>query len=408
MPRILVQARTILRHRDLSAALGCSLLLGFAYSFILPFISAFGTLEVGMTPWEFGGFMTVTALSSIAITTALARWSDTHGTRRSMLLLGSVCGALGNTGYALVRDPLALVAIGSTALAVSSLTFSQLFAHARESLARCAVPAEETPIYMNIYRLFYALAWTGGPAIASWVVLLDGYRGTFLVAAGVFALLAVVVWRFVPAQPRPPTTANAARVSLRHAFRRPDIAVSFAGFVLVFAATTLCMMNLPLFILQSLGGTARHVGIVFSLAPVFELPLMYYFGVLASRGHQDGLIRTGIALALVYYALLALVQAPWQIYPLQILGAAATAVISGIAITYFQNHLPGQAGAATNLYASAVRIGSTAGYLLFGLLATAFGQRGVFIADAALCAITLGLFLFLIPPPPRTELAPAR
>lgn len=395
MPRFLDRARTLLAHRDLTVLLGCCLLLGLAYSFIFPFMSIFGTIEAGMLPWQFSLFMTVNSVSSIVLSTLLARWSDTHGARRLMLLLGSASGVLGYVGYALVRDLAWLTVIGATAIATSTVTFSQLFAHARESLARSALPAQETPLYMNIFRLFYALAWTVGPALAAWVMTAYAVKGTFLVAAGVFAALWLVVFFFVPGTPHGAAHKNAARVPLRDAFRRPAVALSFVAFALVFAATAFSMMNLPLFVLESLRGTPRHIGIIYSLAPIFELPLMFYFGVLASRGEQVGLIRVGIGIAVAYYAGLAAVGAPWHIYPLQLLGAATTAVITGVAITYFQNHLPGQAGTATNLYSTAQRVGSIAAFLSFAPLAARLGHRGIFVVCTLLCAAALGLLAYL-------------
>ena len=62
-----------------------------------------------------------------------------------------------------------------------------------------------------------------------------------------------------------------------------------------------------------------------------------------------------------------------------------------MAITFFQNYLPGQAGTATNLYASAQRLGSTLGYLLFGLLAAGLGHRTLFIVCGGLCVATFAL-----------------
>jgi SET family sugar efflux transporter-like MFS transporter len=116
---------------------------------------------------------------------------------------------------------------------------------------------------------------------------------------------------------------------------------------------------------------------------------MLYFGLLATKSDQAWLIRISVVIAVVYYALLAFVRVPWQIYPLQILSAAITAVIGGIAITFFQNFLPEQPGTATNLYSSAGRIGSIVGYLAFGALASAFGHRAVFWACAGLSVIAL-------------------
>jgi MFS transporter, SET family, sugar efflux transporter len=144
-------------------------------------------------------------------------------------------------------------------------------------------------------------------------------------------------------------------------------------------------MNLPLMILHTLGGTNLHVGIAYSVAPVFELPLMFWFGVLAARGDPGRLIRLGVIIAIGYYGLLFFVREPWHIYPLQILSAAMIAIVSGIAITFFQSYIPDQPGMATNLYSTANRLGSTAGYLGFGTLAEALGYRAIFLVCAVLC-----------------------
>ncbi len=390
MQRVLAPLRTLFSRRDLVALLACSFLLGLAYSFVGPFLSMFGTLEVGMRPFTFGVFMTVTAVSAIALSTVLARWSDTHWSRRRVLLLGTASGAIGYLGYAFVRNVVGLTLIGSTVLAISTITFSQLFAQAREELARAGIPVSEAPLYMNVLRLFFALAWTVGPAVASWVMIVYSYRGLFVVAAVVFFMLLLTIARFVPEAP-PPSSGHASRMSLRQTLVRADLLAYFSAFVLIFVASTMWMMNLPLFVLKVLQGSEHDVGVIFSLAPIFELPLMFYFGLLASRSDQARIIRTGVIIGLLYYASLAVVGAPWHIYPLQVLVAAATAVTSGVAITFFQNYLPGQAGSATNLYATAQRIGSTVGYLFFGVLVTTLGHRGVFVVCAVLSAGALGL-----------------
>jgi SET family sugar efflux transporter-like MFS transporter len=67
------------------------------------------------------------------------------------------------------------------------------------------------------------------------------------------------------------------------------------------------------------------------------------------------------------------------------------AVSSGLAITFFQDFLPGQAGTATNVYSNAARVGGLAGYLLFGVLGTAAGHRSVFWVCAACSALAWGI-----------------
>lgn len=393
MQRFFETARTLLRNRSFLALLLCNILLGLAYSFVGPFMSMFGVEEVGMSNVVFGVFMTVTSLSAILLSTLLAHWSDTRFSRRTMLVLGAVCGTLGYAGYAFVRDVTWLVVIGSLLLGVSSITFSQLFAHAREMVSRSDVSPTETPLYMNVFRLFFALSWTVGPATAAWVMLHYSYRGTFLVAAAVFLLFLLAVLRYVPYAPPFVGGKKPAVLPLRRALTRPVVLAHFVAFVLVFTATTICMSNLPLLVLKTLGGNQGHVGIIYSVAPVFELPFMFFFGMLATKGDHARLIRLAFLLAVVYFAGLSLVRAPWQVYPLQVISAAIVAVVSGIAITFFQNFLPDQVGTATNLYSNAMRVGGTAGYLLFAAIAEPFGYRAVFIFCTGLCLIALGILL---------------
>jgi SET family sugar efflux transporter-like MFS transporter len=390
MQSILVPARTLLAHRDLSVILVCNLLLGLAFSFVVPFYSMFGTIEVHMSNWTFGLFMTVTSVAGIGISTVLARWSDTRFSRRSILLLGCAFGAAGYAGYAFIRDVVWLTVVGSVALGVSSVTFSQLFAYARETIDRHGVRTEEAPLYMNIYRLVFSLAWTIGPALAAWVMIRFQYTGIFLICASFFLILMVIVWCFIPARP-PRVLGSAERVPLPGLLRRPDLLCYFCAFVLVFICSTMGMMNLPLMILETLGGTQQQVGIAYSVAPVFELPFMLLFGVLASRGKPGPLIRLGVVIAVAYYALLSQVRAPWQVYPAQILSAAMVAIVSGIAITFFQSYIPNQPGTATNLYSNANRIGSTVGYLCYGSLASLLGRRSVFMVCAVVCAASFFL-----------------
>jgi SET family sugar efflux transporter-like MFS transporter len=385
MERILGPTRTLLAHRDLFVVLICNLLFGLALSFVSPFYSMFGTIEVGMSNWTFGIFMTITSVSGIVLSTILAKWSDTHFSRRAILLLGCACGTLGYGGYAYVRSVFWLTVIGSVGIGISSIAFSQIFAYGREALTRHGIPDRDAPLYMNIYRLTLSLAWTVGPGIAAWVMVKYSYKGIFLACAGLFLVLMVAVWRFLPSRP-PSAEARGKGVPLLKLLRRPDLFCYFTAFVLVFVCMTMGMMNLPLMILQSLGGAEKQVGIAYSVAPFFELPFLMLFGLAAARGRKPGpMIRLGVAIGVAYYLLLSQVRAPWQIYPIQILSAAMIAVISGIAITFFQNYIPNQPGTATNLYTNANRIGSTVGYLCYGFLASAFGHRVVFFVCAGVC-----------------------
>jgi MFS transporter, SET family, sugar efflux transporter len=408
MHSLIQRCRPLYEHSSFRILFVLNVLLGFAYSFVLPFMSMFGTIEVGMSKMRFGVFMTLTAAAGILIGTVLARYSDTHYSRRSMLLWGSISGVAGYVGYAYCRSFIPLVLIGTLVLGLSTVTFSQLFAHARELLEATDIVPSQRVFYMNTFRMFFALSWTVGPTIASWIMVHFSYRGLFLGAAATFALFAWVVVEYVPA--RPPLfakQASQASQSLLRILSRVDLLAHLAAMGLICAATTMSMVNLPLLILETLGGTQVNVGIAYSVAPVFELPFMLYFGWLATRRDSVGIVRSGFMIAIVYFIGLIFVAHPWQVYLCQILSAAMTAVTSGIAITYFQTHLPHHPGTATNLYANAMRLGSTGGYFLFGSIAEHRGYRFVFAVCAGLTALGLGLMLVPVHVPEEEQSSPA-
>jgi MFS transporter, SET family, sugar efflux transporter len=359
-----------------------SLLLGLAYSFVVPFLSLFGTREVGMSPLGFGVFMTASSISGIVVSTWLSRWSDTVLSRRSVLLLGGLCGAVGYLGYAFTRNVWVLSIFSLVFLAISSVTFAQLFALARDTLEHGGIEARQIPLYMNIIRLFFALAWTIGPALGAWAVA-HSFTLSFVLAAGILALFSLLVAAFVPNTPPSERTRLAAgALPLRLAFKNPALIAHFLAFALYFACSTMGMMNLPLLLLQDLRGSERDIGLAYAIAPIFELPFMVYVGVLATRVRHERLVAASMLLASAYYAALSLSGAAEHVYVLQIASAAIVSVMSGVAISFFQAFLPNQPGSATNLYSTASRLGAMAGYLSFGAVASSFGHRAVFAVSA--------------------------
>jgi MFS transporter, SET family, sugar efflux transporter len=378
-------------QRRLLGLLAGAFALGLASSFVIPFLSLWGTRAIGMTPFEFGMFMTVTSLGAVVWSTLLARWSDTRVARRTVLLLAATGGALGYLGYATLTHPLALAATGVLLLGVSAANFPQLFAHAREELARPEYESLDASFAMSVLRAAFALAWTVGPGLGALVVQRFGYRGSFLAASAIFCFYFGVSWASVPS--RPPAVARASTPPLARVLTRPLLLAHFAAFALIFAGLSLNLMNLPLLLTSDLGGNESHVGITFAIGPIAEMPLMLWFGRLAARGHQSTIIRLGVLVGVVYFLALAFAHTPSQVYPLQLLNAAAVAVTMSVAIPYFQDLLPGQTGVATSIYTSAYSFGSLLGYFGFGMLVASIGHRGVVLFCAALGALSLAVLL---------------
>jgi SET family sugar efflux transporter-like MFS transporter len=395
MLRLVSQGRTILRHPGLAGLLASTLALGMAFSFV----STWGTQEIGMRPVWFGTFMTVTALSAIVASTTLARWSDTHVPRKIMLAVGGASGALGYAGYAFLRDPFALLAVGATAIAFASICFSQLFAHVREEFSG-GVSAGAAPGFLTgLVRVCFSVAWTAGPALGAALLERHGFRGLFLGAASLYLLFLGGVLAFVPWRPRLPLAQQGVHQPVWRVLTRGDILAVFVAFLLVFASHAMNLMNLPLTITTVLGGTQRDLGIAFGIGPVVEIPLMLWFGHLAARGRQLGLIRMGAAVTVAYFFALSLARAPWHVYPIQILSGVSFAILTNVAILFFQDLLPGRAGLATAIFSNASNLGNLVGYFSFGALVGAVGHHGVSVVCAGLTVVTLVLLLAYRPRP---------
>jgi SET family sugar efflux transporter-like MFS transporter len=389
MDAFIARTRTIMRQPDFAGLLASTVALGMAFSFVMPLLSIWGLDEIKMKPLVFGVYMMVTSGSAIVISTVLARWSDTHVPRKVMLLLGGAGGTLGYLGYAFAHDPRILICIGCTGIALASVCFSQLFAHVREASSALGVGADELNFRMSIVRVGFSLAWTMGPPIGELMMARFHFRGVFLGASALYALFFIGVLCFVPYQRRSREVKRAVRQPVWRVLTRADIGACFTAFLLFFSAHTINMMNLPLRVTKDLGGTPLDMGMIFTVGPIVEIPLMLWFGHLAGRGHQLKLIRFGAVTTVLYFLALTQASAPWHVYVIQILSGIVFAIMSNVAIVFFQDLVPGEPGLATTIFGNASNLGSLAGYFCFGTLVTVAGHRGVFGVCAALTTLTL-------------------
>lgn len=396
------QARLALRQPGFAGLLGAAFSLGVGFSFALPFLSLWATNMIGLSAFEFGLYMTATSLCSIFVGTSLARWSDTHVPRKFMLLLGGAGGVLGYAGDAFVQQPVLLLAIGCTLLALTALCFSQLFAYTREHFQAIDIPGVAPGFLISMMRGCFSLAWTAGPAVGAWMMVRFGFRGLFLAAAALFLAFFTCVGMFVPFESRPEHVRTGRHEPMWRVLTRSDLLAAFVAFVLVFAAHAINALDLPLMLTNVLGASGRELGIIYGVSPLVEIPLILWFGVLANRGHALRLIRLGAVVTLVYFLVLSQVRAPWQVFIAQFLCGVSFAVISHVAILFFQDLLPGQPGLATAGFANAASVGNLVGYFGFGALAEPLGNRDLFLVSATLAA---GMLVIVLLYRPRAQAA---
>ncbi|MFC5528196.1 sugar efflux transporter [Cohnella yongneupensis] len=390
------KAMNLFRVQGFPALIFVNILLGISFSFVLPFTSLFGIDEVEMTNTSFGVFMTVSTIANVIVSTYVGKISDGNFSRRTVILICTVSAAIGYTGYAFVRDYYALLAISSIVLGVASSSFGQVFAYARVALSRSGLSEQDTPFYMNLFRMFFALSWTVGPAIGSFILIKHGFKGLFLSAVIMYVLVIAAVLLFMKndeeeRQSRQPKAVLAPPVPLGKLILRPHIFVNLVAFTFVAAATTIGSLNMSQFLTKVMHSGEGQIGIAFSIPPVFEIPFMLMFGIIATKIDNRILIRLGVLFGFLYFALLYLSTNEWEIYLIQILSAAMVSITQGIALTYFQNFIPDMPGTATTLYMNTGKVGSMIAFLIFGFTAELYGYRSVYLVCTVLVAISLVL-----------------
>ncbi len=368
-------------------------IFGFSLSFFAPFSSLFGIDEVGMSNAGFGIFMTVMAIGGVLISSYIAKRSDTRTSRRKLLLITSLTGVLGYALFAILRDYFALMITAFFLLGTTAASVPQLWAYARDALKAANIPSEETPFIMNVLRMFFALAWTVGPAVGAWLLVIIGFKGLFLCVSAAYFFAFMTILFFLKEVPKQATPSKESLAVRKH-LARPHILSYLVAALLLAAAMNIHMLNVPQFVTKVLHGSEMDVGYIFSVPPIFEVPFMIAVGILATKMDNGLLVKIGFFIATIYFILFSFVSETWQIYPLQILSAAQVSITAGIAISYFQDFIPEAQGTATTLYMNSTQIGQTLGYLTFGFVSEFIHYENLIVIYAVLAGIGFVLLLF--------------
>lgn len=384
--------RSIGEIKELPPLFVIHFIVGLAIAFRHPFMSLFGLDEAKLSNITFGILMCVITLFEIILATYIAKLSDSRWKRKPVLILCSLAAVIAYVSFAFLRDFYALLIIGAVFFGISSSVVPQLWAYVRELLNEAKTSAEKTPLIMNTFRMFFTLSWVLGPAVAAWILLQTSFKGLFLFGAAMYLLSAIVIL-FIKKEPEKLKAAAKAPVKLGKFIFTPNIFANLVAFLLINAAGFISMLNLPQLVTKILNGNEANVGIIFSIPPIIEVPLMIVFGVLATKWGNGILIKMSFLVASVYFFLLVTATEVWQIYPIQILNAMYIAVIAGNAMTYFQDFLPDQPGTATTLYLNTSKAGYLVGFLTFGFVSEFFGFE---LVQYVCAAITFISFIILV------------
>lgn len=392
---------------------GVTLMLGVAMSFTAPFLSLFGVQEADMTPLQLGLFMTLIAASGVLASAFAGKWSDKHGHHRVLLMGALAASALGFVLLCVLRSYASLVTVGIVFLGVGSAAMTLVF-----SFGRAALPVTddaERSFALATLRTVLSMAWVFGPSVGALVLAAAGFHGLFLFAAASFAACGAIAWRIKdkerPIAPHAHYAGDPASLlevttmtehdephdAAKHVpASRAQIWRATIALTLIGLAANATMIVLPLYVVQGLRGTQIEVSIMLGLGAFLEIPMMLALGARGSNLDKQRWLAACAAVHIVYFLAVASSRSIQFLIPMQAFNAFVVAVTSCLGMTYVQDLMPRNPGAATALFFNASRVGSILSGVLSGALVAAIGYRGTFLVCG--CLALGALVLFANPP----------
>jgi SET family sugar efflux transporter-like MFS transporter len=355
------------------AFLVVAFLTGIAGALQTPTLSLFLSTEVNVRPTMVGLFFTGSAVIGILVSQFLASRSDKKGDRKSLIFFCCMLGALACALFAWNRNYYLLLFVGVLLSSFGSTANPQMFALAREHAERTG---REAVMFSSILRAQVSLAWVIGPPIAFALALGFGFKVMYLAAAATFILCGALVWKMLPSMPKAPSSNGAVLEAPRQ--NRRDTLLLFMACTLMWTANSMYLINMPLYMVRELHLSEKLAGILMGTAAGLEIPTMLLAGMVAKRFGKRFLMRCAVIAGVLFYAALLFITGSWQLIALQLLNALFIGVLAGIGMLYFQDLMPGQAGAATTLFTNTTRVGWIIAGSIAGAVAEIWNYHAVF------------------------------
>ena len=354
-----------------SAFLIVAFLTGIAGALQTPTLSLFLTNEVHVRPAMVGFFFTGSAVIGILVSQFLAGRSDRKGDRKQLIVACCLLGVLACVLFAWNRNYFILLFVGVFLSSFGSTANPQMFALAREHADKTG---REAVMFSSILRAQVSLAWVIGPPLAYALAMGFGFTVMYLSAAVAFIVCALMVWFFLPSMRKESKTAGGHLEAPRT--NRRDALLLFSICTLMWGTNSLYIINMPLFIINELHLPEKLAGLMMGTAAGLEIPTM--------------LMRIAALAGLLFYVGMLTVHTPALLLAMQALNAIYIGILAGIGMLYFQDLMPGQAGAATTLYTNTTRVGWIIAGSLAGVVAEIWSYHAVFWIALAMGIIAQG------------------
>ena len=362
-------------------------MMGVAGALQAPTLSLFLSREVGAQPFWIGLFYTVNAIAGIGVSLWLAKRSDSQGDRRKLIIFCCLM-AIGNALlFAFNRHYLTLITCGVLLASLANTAMPQLFALAREYADNSA---REVVMFSSVMRAQLSLAWVIGPPLAFMLALNYGFTVMFSIAAGIFTLSLVLIAFMLPSVARVEQPSENA-LSMQGGWQDSNVRMLFVASTLMWTCNTMYIIDMPLWISSELGLPDKLAGFLMGTAAGLEIPAMILAGYYVKRYGKRRMMVIAVAAGALFYTGLILFHSRLALMTLQLFNAVFIGIVAGIGMLWFQDLMPGRAGAATTLFTNSISTGVILAGVIQGAIAQSWGHFAVYWIIAVISVVALFL-----------------
>ncbi|ENA2960502.1 sugar efflux transporter SetA [Escherichia coli] len=349
-------------------------MMGVAGALQAPTLSLFLSREAGAQPFWIGLFYTVNAIAGIGVSLWLAKRSDSQGDRRKLIIFCCLM-AIGNALlFAFNRHYLTLITCGVLLASLANTAMPQLFALAREYADNSA---REVVMFSSVMRAQLSLAWVIGPPLAFMLALNYGFTVMFSIAAGIFTLSLVLIAFMLPSVARVELPSENA-LSMQGGWQDSNVRMLFVASTLMWTCNTMYIIDMPLWISSELGLPDKLAGFLMGTAAGLEIPAMILAGYYVKRYGKRRMMVIAVAAGVLFYTGLIFFHSRMALMTLQLFNAVFIGIVAGIGMLWFQDLMPGRAGAATTLFTNSISTGVILAGVIQGAIAQSWGHFAVY------------------------------
>ncbi|EJF8192972.1 sugar efflux transporter SetA [Shigella flexneri] len=362
-------------------------MMGVAGALQAPTLSLFLSREVGAQPFWIGLFYTVNAIAGIGVSLWLAKRSDSQGDRRKLIIFCCLM-AIGNALlFAFNRHYLTLITCGVLLASLANTAMPQLFALAREYADNSA---REVVMFSSVMRAQLSLAWVIGPPLAFMLALNYGFTVMFSIAAGIFTLSLVLIAFMLLSVARVELPSENA-LSMQGDWQDSNVRMLFVASTLMWTCNTMYIIDMPLWISSDLGLPDKLAGFLMGTAAGLEIPAMILAGYYVKRYGKRRMMVIAVVAGVLFYSGLIFFHSRMALMTLQLFNAVFIGIVAGIGMLWFQDLMPGRAGAATTLFTNTISTGVILAGVIQGAIAQSWGHFAVYWVIAIISVVALFL-----------------